>query len=705
MNIPIDWFIMSYQEYLYDLFFEISSQERHKILLSVMRESANLTHLSNQAGLNLPETRRHVTRLTKVGLIKRIPDGSYYITNFGKRVLEQVDTISFFLENRDYFQNHVVDKLPHEFKIRLGDLASSNFYEKMLDFLQKIEQIVTSANETLFIFVDEIPYLLIPSIIGAISRGVEIRLITKEIEAPNPETGKIFYSSLTQHSVTQTPDILLVFSDQMAAVAFPNLKGEIDYSGFASKDKWTLNWARALFDVKWGEAISTPNEKQAHDEAQIVIIGRDNPIMDLPAVQDAVDHYEEVVLKGVFDFGSSRVTVSKSCKISGSGRENDIPQTKVHKSGWQIPFTSDEHLFLIKGKDIEVSIENIHFTDFNGICVAAYEGGVFRFEDNRMTLETGFARGRRHPYCDMIVGLMVGDWSGPEEGVRTFPRGVEIIGNYLDFALSHLRGGYISPGNKWDRPDYHPDLHEEYYGGIGIFVFIAESKVIIKNNIVKNVNTVGINLQDSYETAWIIVEDNEITTDVYGSHVHGWIEAGYSIAAHSIFAAKEMPGYKIDIVDNNIECNKPGYSGINICGSFNTQDYAKFLEGTVSGNKIHLMDGLTGIKVGRSDNITVSNNSISGRAYYGIRIHGKSTPNDRLVYSEKNIVSGNDMSSLDIKVSDEFVGQFSDGFSFEEEGRTAHIWLDDFTKLNQVEHNISDIVIDEGKRNTITNSN
>ena len=696
---------MSYQEYLYDLFFEISSQERHKILLSIMRESANLTQLSNQAGLNLPETRRHVTRLTKVGLIQRIPDGSYYITSFGKRVLEQVDTISFFLENRDYFQNHVVERLPHEFKIRLGDLASSNFYEKMLDFLQKIEQIVTSANETLCIFVDEIPYLLVPSIIDAISRGVEIRLITKEIRTPNPEMGKIFFSSLTQHAITQNPDILLVFSDQMAAVAFPNLKGEVDYSGFASKDKWTLNWARALFDVKWGESISTPKEKHAYDEELIVIIGRDNPVMDLPAVQDAVDHYKEVILKGVFNFGSSRVMISKSCKVSGTGRENDIPQTKVYKSGWQIPFTSTEHLFLIKGTDIEVSIENIHFTDFNGICVAAHEGGSFRFVDNRISLETGFARGRRHPYGDMTVGLMIGDWSGSEEGVRTFPRGVEIIGNYLDFALSHLRGGYISPGNIWDELEYHPNLHEEYYAGIGIFVFLAESKVIIKNNIVKNMNAVGINLQDSYESAWIIVEDNEISTGIYGSHPHGWMDAGYGIAAHSIFAAKEMPGYKIDIIGNKIKCTKPGYSGINICGSFNTHGYAKFLEGNVSDNRIHLSEGLTGNKEGRSDNITVSENTISGRAYYGIRIHGKSTPNDRMVFSENNVVTRNDMNSLDIKVSDEFVGQFSDGISFEEEGRTAHIWLDDFTKLNKVEHNISEIVMDEGKSNTIMNSN
>ena len=690
-----------YKEDFYKLLFEVSNPDRHNILKLIEKERRNLTNISNNTNLNLPETRRHITRLSEVGLIQRIPDGSYIITNLGQRVLEQLDTISFFLENRDYFNRHSVEKIPHEFKIRLGDLSSSAFHEKTLTFLQKIEQIVTRANEKLCLIVDEIPYLLIPSLNDAISRGVVIRLITKEIKKNNPETEKILYSPLTQHSIAENPDILIVFSKQIAAVAFPTLEGEIDYSGFISKDIWTLNWANALFNKKWNESNGISSEKSVLHEGRITIKGKNNSVMDSTAVQDAVDHFNEVILEGSFDFGASKIFISKNCKITGSGRENDIPSTKVQKSGWQIPFTSRESLFQVKGKNIEVSIENIHFTDFNGICVEALEGSHFRFINNRITLETGFARGRRHPYGDTIVGLMVGLWSGAEEGVRTFPKGVEIAGNYIDFALSHLRGGYISPGNKWDRLDYHPNLHEEYYVGIGIFVILAEGKVVIKNNIVKNVNAVGINLQDSFESARIIVENNDIRTDIYGSHVHGWIDSGYGIAAHSIFAFRDMPGYRIDIIGNNIECKKPGYSGINICGSFNTPGVAKFLEGTVSGNRIHLNNGMTGIKVGRSDKITVSENILSGRAYYGIRIHGKSTPNDIVVNSEENVVINNDMQMLKIKESDQFSRELGDGISFVLGGSTAHIWFDDYSKKNLVRLHSEDKFIDQGLLNEV----
>jgi hypothetical protein len=224
---------------------------------------------------------------------------------------------------------------------------------------------------------------------------------------------------------------------------------------------------------------------------------------------------------------------------------------------------------------------------------------------------------------------------------------------------------------------------------------------VIKNNIVKNVNSVGINLQDSFESARIIVENNDITTNIYGSHVHGWLDSGYGIAAHSIFAFRNMSGYTIDIRGNNIECKKPGYSGINICGSFNTPDVAKFLEGTVSGNNIHLNNGLTGIKVGRNDKITVSENTLKGRAYYGIRVHGKSTPNDIEIYSENNVVTNNDMQMLRINECDQFSCKLGDGISFALGGSTAHIWLDDYSKNNLIHISSEDTIIDHGLLNDV----
>jgi len=79
----------SSKDILYDILFEVSSEERHSILKILKENSSNLTNISRETGLNLPETRRHVSRLLDVELIERNPDGSYSITGFGERILEQ----------------------------------------------------------------------------------------------------------------------------------------------------------------------------------------------------------------------------------------------------------------------------------------------------------------------------------------------------------------------------------------------------------------------------------------------------------------------------------------------------------------------------------------------------------------------------------------------------------------------------------------
>jgi len=691
----------SSKDMLYDILFEVSSEERHSILKILKENSSNLTNISRETGLNLPETRRHVSRLLEVELIDRNPDGSYSITGFGERILERIKEISFFSRNKDYFNSHNANTLPHEFKIRLGDLSASEYHGKILEFLQKIEQIIDNANEYLCILTDEIPYMLLPSLEKAIKRGTSIRLITLKLEAENTEIDTVIYSALTKHSVLEKVDLFLVSSKQMAALTLPNMEGNIDYRGFSSKDIWTLNWVKSLFDYKWDVATTSIKQESKERENQIVIVGKNNPKMDVQAIQDAVDHFDEVVLDGVFDLGDSRININKSCKIVGLGRENDIPETKVSKSGWQIPFTSRDYLFLIRGEGINVEIENIHFTDFNGICVAAYEGGLFRFVHNRITLQTGFARGRRHPYSDLVIGLMIGSFNGPEEGWRTFPKGIIITGNYLDFALSHLRGGYISPNNLWDDPDYRPNLHEEYYAGIGVFVVLAEGEVVIKENTIRNMNSVGINLQDSYDTAFFTVKKNNIVSEIYGSHVHGWDDAGFGISVHSVFAFKESTGYHVYISENNITCLKRNYSGINICGPFNTPNYVKLLEGTVSNNIIHLHDGAVGIKVGRNDDIVISDNSIKGNLYYGIKVHGKSKANDRFIYAKNNKLINNDFTEFSLKKMDDYVKNNSDGVVFEENGKTGHIWLDKFTSNNVVKYHAGEIVVDKGTDNKI----
>lgn len=705
---------MDSSETLYDIIFEISNEDRHNILISLQNSNATLTQISNILNLKLSEARRHLSRLTEVELVERNPDGSYSLTNYGKQILTQVDNIKFFTDNKEYFQTHSVNQIPHEFQSRLGDLSNSVLHQKMMSFLKEIEEVITYSTETLIIVVDELPFTIISSIENAIQRGVNIKIISKEIESSEKEKlANIFALSRVSHRVLEKPGIMLIASNLKTTVSFPDIQERFTYSGFTSKNVWALNWSKELFQKLWQQA-----EHKVHltdeplGEKNVQIIGRNDPNYDLRAVQDAVDIFDEVSLFGVFNFGSQGVTITKDCNIKGIGNDNGIPSTKIYKIGWQIPFTSEERLFLIKGKDINVTIENIHFTDFNGICVEANEGNYFSFKNNRITLETGFSRGRRHPYGDMVIGVFVGNWAEAIPGQKVFPGGVELKKNYLDFAISYRRGGYISPSNKWEDPSYHPDLREEYYIGAGFFLVLLEGKTTIDGNIIRNMNMAGITVQDCFKSATIVISNNEIISDVYGSHIHWYSavgDAGYGIAVHSMFSLHGSESYVVNIFGNTVKISKPNYGGINVNGPFNRPfdsdiPPVKFLECSVHNNKILLENGSVGIKVGRSDNIEVYDNEVSGFVYYGIKVHGKGQPDNEIIFSENNQLSGNILSNLTIKQSDDFSVARADGVLFtfiDGVVNTGHIWLDEWTKNNVIEIIDDEKVIDEGDNNKI----
>lgn len=695
-------------ERLYDLLFEVSSEVRHRVLILLSSESLNLSQLSRKLDLSLPEVSRHVSRLLDVEVIRKSLDGTYSLSSFGELVLGQIEEISFMSKNRDYFTSHGLRGIPGEFVSRLGELSESHYAESMMDFLKFIEETVADSNEYVWMQVNEVPYTVTRCIEDAMNKGTSFKIITHEDKERSEDITRITFSPLVESSTSHEMGVLLFVSKLRAAVSFPTHEGKYDYTGFTTSDAGAVKWCRDLYQLLWSEASKgrvTQKTLGRESVRRVTINGRDDPRYDQRAVQDAVDNYDEVTLRGVFNFGDSGITISKSCTLRGEGRENDVPSTKVYKKGWQMPFTSNEWLVRAKGEDTHIAIENLHFTDFNDICIYGEGGESLTVRNNRITLETGYNRGRRHPYGDMVTGIMMGHFGFPET-IKYYPEGVLVEGNYLDFALSPLRRGSPSSHDMWSDPNYYPNLHDEYYCGVGMFAAHLEGKVSIKKNVVRNMNAAGINVSDCQASAKAEVVDNEIVTEVFGSHVHNWVETGFGITVHSAMAFPHKPGFSVLVSRNMIKCTKKNYGGIMIMGPFNVPEWAgKLHAGTVSDNSIFLDDGFVGIKVGRNDSIRVIDNVISGKAYYGIRVHGRDKPHDTAIFAEGNIVTDNNMTGLEIKAPDDYSNENADGVIFagtQGNSETVHVWLDSLTKGNMIEIRKGEKVVDEGQNNKIS---
>jgi len=720
---------MKTSEGFHNLLFEMSNENRYGVLLILQKEAKRITDLTREMKLTTTEVRRHVSRLAEVDLIQRDIEGFYHLTPYGETSLLLFQEFIFLSSNSEYFKTHTLSRIPMGFVKQIGELSASVKLNDAMDFLRHTENLFKESKEYVWLLVDQFPMNSLTTIVEAIERGVRFRIIEPRERILNPDIESLTseetqalsrtrHTPLVDQRMVDDVNVYLFLSDNRCVIAFPTSEGQYDYRGFTAIDGSSLEWCRVLFQHYWDIAEHRkpaapsvqvrrgPVAERGESLSQIVVVGRENPDVDAQAVQDVVDNYDEVVLKGSFNFGTSTVTIRRSVVLRGEGRENDIPSTKVYKRGWTFPFyVEGNNLLVVSGEGIDVSIENIHFTDFNYTCILNRFGNSVRIRNNRISLPTGIGRGISYGNRgDHVLGIVSG---GTGEG-RSFTGGVLIEGNYLDFASDHSRGGFVSRKGRETDPNYRPDLeNHESYCGIGMIINTNVGEVIVRDNVVRNMNSKGIFVNDNYETAEIHVVGNTIVSEVYGSYPYSSHMAGVGIFAQSTWI-NPRSGARVEIADNEIRCDKLNYCGIAVYGQSRYEEGAgKLGECIVRDNDVHLGDGSVGVLIRKNDRTEVVDNKISGKAYYGFHLSGSRDREGFDLGSNRNLIEDNDMTDLVIKAPDDYSDGHVDGRMFtgsEGKSTTGHVWLNEFTAMNTVKIKASETVIDEGKNNTIERS-
>jgi predicted transcriptional regulator len=709
-------------EGFYDLLFEISNEDRHRILLLVQDKALRITDIAKEMGLNNPETRRHVSRLQEVGLIQRDVVGYYNLTPYGEASMLLIKEFEFLSANREYFETHTLSNIPEGFIKRIGELTASVALTNPMDFFRFTENLLKESREFVWLLVDQFPLNSLSTIAKAIDSGIKIRVVELRERILNPDLDALTseetqvlsrtrHTPLVEERMVDRVGVYLFVSDKRFVVAFPAPQGQFDFKGFTATDDASLGWSRELFLHYWDEAemrTVSPITKirrgrvssVSESSERVVVVGREIPEVDAQAVQDAVDNYGEVILRGTFNFGSSFVRVSKSVVIRGDGREGDAPKTTIYKKGWAFPFTEYDCIFKLDGEDANVTIENIHFTDFNHSSIWGYRCNDMNIRNNRITLATGYGRGVMFgDFGDVVIGIFI--W--PEPG--TFKGRVTIEGNYIDFARGGAYGGFLARGGQEEDPEYRPNLfNHEYYMGFGIAVHGTSSKVNIENNVVRNTNARGIAATCNLASADVQIKHNTITSDLYGSYPFSSPEAGAGILAQSAWGFP-TPGFNVEIEENTIKFDKRNYSGIIVLGPVTDREGAdKLRDGIIRGNHIQLKDGYEGIHVRKCDGFEVSRNTITGDAYYGIRVSGREKSGEIDLLSLNNVIGGNDMRNLRIRRNDEYSNNHVDGRMFcgsPGSATTTHLWLGKNSANNEIDVVRGETVIDEGVDNKI----
>ena len=247
---------------VFDLYFELSNEDRVNILKLLQKTHLNLTNISNTLELRNQETSRHLTRLEETGLIARNTDGSYQTTHYAELVLRKQREIEFLVKYRDYFNRHKLTRVPDELVSTIGVLGNAEFIDDVMVVMQNMQRVIDESEEYLWRITDQFMLILLDHFVAATDRGVEYRqLYPKDIKLPPDAESTVKMRKARREGLfkTHTHDNIQVFmmlsEKEVGVLSFPTFEDRFDYVGFTSTDSKVLDWCKELFMSYWKDRL------------------------------------------------------------------------------------------------------------------------------------------------------------------------------------------------------------------------------------------------------------------------------------------------------------------------------------------------------------------------------------------------------------------------------------------------------------------
>jgi predicted transcriptional regulator len=236
------------------LFFELASENRLDILRELESKNLKMQEIARRLDVTATEAFRQLERLSTALLVKRQPDGTFAIAEFGKLVLRLSSSFQFVSKYKDYFSTHDVMRLPLQFVNRLGELSQGTLTMDTIENLNRSERAFTEAEQYGWgIAEGTIPERMGPIMEEQIRKGVKLRFLIPESRLPTSVNPPTPMKNLEVRGLSNLPAIV-VFTEKEGAVCFRQVGGKVDYAGFFGKDPTFLTWVKDLFLHYWDKA-------------------------------------------------------------------------------------------------------------------------------------------------------------------------------------------------------------------------------------------------------------------------------------------------------------------------------------------------------------------------------------------------------------------------------------------------------------------
>jgi predicted transcriptional regulator len=238
-------------EKLCDLLFELSSNERMRIISLLNSEGLKLSHLSQKLDITVTEASRHLQRLSETQLIQRGTGGLYHITPYGELALQQLSGLGFISDNSQYFLEHDTSHLPYKFVSRIGELALGSLNKDVLTCIASAELALKQAEEFCWSLTDQVIASSSAIIDDKIRVGTKFRAILPEKLVSPP--GYTPAHGVERRTLPKI-ELWVLVTEKEAMFGLPFLNGQMDYAQFMSKDTRFYEWCKDLYLFYWEKA-------------------------------------------------------------------------------------------------------------------------------------------------------------------------------------------------------------------------------------------------------------------------------------------------------------------------------------------------------------------------------------------------------------------------------------------------------------------
>ena len=236
---------------VYELFTELSSENRLSILHILDKMPMTFTSLIKEIDMNSAEASRQLSRLAETSLIEKKGDGKYYNTLFGKLVISSISDLEFISGKSEYFLKHDTAHIPPDLLEQIGALSRGEIVTGVYNILNTHEKLGDGIKSFMWYMSDDFPRHHLPHTEKKLDEGVDIRVILpKELCSPSLLSDR--NRKKIKNKVMDEVKISVIASDKFCILELPGPDGKIDQNNalFGYDDRF-MEWCRDLFQYYW----------------------------------------------------------------------------------------------------------------------------------------------------------------------------------------------------------------------------------------------------------------------------------------------------------------------------------------------------------------------------------------------------------------------------------------------------------------------